>query len=70
MKRYATIIGRTGVHRSMVDIWIVVRTDGLAEAELLGRGFIVVPAELTDDEVRARYGVATIYTLAEHQAAN
>lgn len=65
MLRYARIVGRAGIGRAMVEHWIVVQADRSYEAELLARGFAVVPQELTIEEVCSRYGVSVIYVLTD-----
>ena len=40
-----------------LDIWMVIQTDEVLPDEILAAGFEPVPEEMSDDEVRERYGV-------------
>ena len=40
-----------------LDIWMVMQTDEGLPDEILAAGFKPVPEEMSDDEVRERYGV-------------
>ena len=60
MRRYARKLASVGIGSEMVDVWLVIRTDEVPPTEVLAAGFELVPADLTDTEVCARYGVAEI----------
>jgi hypothetical protein len=48
-----------------LDIWMVIQTDEVPREEVLAAGFEPVPAEMSDDEVRERYGVKEIYHVTD-----
>ena len=45
--------------------WMVIQTDEVLPDEILAAGFEPVPEEMSDDEVRERYGVEEIYRVTD-----
>ena len=64
-RRYALRLGSVSIGNASVDAWMVIVTDEVPHAEVLARGFQEIPQELSDDEVRARYGVKQIYVVRD-----
>jgi hypothetical protein len=65
MRRYARAVASITVAETAVDSWLVIRTDEVAHAEVLAKGFIEIPAHLSDDEVKGIYHVACIYDVRD-----
>jgi hypothetical protein len=64
MRRYARQIGSVTVgDAGGVEAWIVVKTDEVPHLEIMSKGFEEVPHNLSDNDVKERYGVAVIYTV-------
>jgi hypothetical protein len=64
-RRYACRIGSVGIIREMIDVWMVITTDEVPHEEVLAAGFDEVPADLSDEEVKARFGVTEIYEVTD-----
>jgi AraC-like DNA-binding protein len=65
--RYAGRVGSIVCGHATLDIWMVIQTDELPRDEVLAAGFEPVPAEMSDEEVRERYGVKEIYRVTDHK---
>jgi hypothetical protein len=63
--RYAHRVGSIVCGHDTLDIWMVIQTDEVPRGEVLAAGFESVPAEMSDDEVRQRYGIKEIYQVTD-----
>ena len=65
MRRYARRVGSVGILNEMIDVWMVIATDEVPHEEILAAGFEEVPAHVSDEELKAQYGVKAIYELTD-----
>ncbi len=63
--RYVGRVGSIVCGHDTLDIFMVIQTDEVPAEEVLAAGFEPVPAEMSDDEVRERYGVKEIYQVTD-----
>ena len=66
-RRYVKQLGSVGIGSAAAVAYIVIRTDEVPHHEVIARGFDEVPTDLTDDEVKAKYGVTTIAVVTNEQ---
>lgn len=64
-RRYARAIASTTVGDTVVDAFIVIRTDEVPHAEVSTKGFTKIPAHLSDDDVKGIYHVACFYDVRD-----
>jgi hypothetical protein len=67
MRRYSFRVGSIKVGSSSVETYIVIRTEDVPDREVRAKGFQPVEEALSDDEVRARFGVDAIRTVVNNR---
>lgn len=65
MRRYYRALGSVGIGSASVTAYIVIKTDEVSDAAVTAQGFAAVPDDLSDDQVKARFGVSVIYEVTD-----
>jgi hypothetical protein len=67
--RYARRLATIACGRASLTVWMVIRGD-LLDHEVAEQGLEPIVVELSDEQVKEKYGVTTIYEVEESRAVN